>query len=345
MPVYLDSDRSSSNSQGVITWAGRKMSPQRSEDSSQCVSIGLINNMAHAAFRATERQFISILDSASEGIPIRLSFYSLPGVPRPDLGGNNGVCNYQSIDTLLEANLDGLIVTGKEPITSNLKDEPCWQSFTQVLEWARDNTHSTVWSCLAAHAAVLYLDGIERRTSGDKHFGAFECARVSNHPLIAGTPTRFLVPHSRWNGLAEEELTACGYSVLARTTCAGVDTFVKQGKSLFVFFQGHLEYESETLLREYLRDVGRYLRYEAATYPSLPVSYFDCGTESVLNALRERAMLCRSEDLFAHVATALEATRVKNKWHRTATGVYRNWLEYICARKNARQLDGDAIVA
>ena len=29
--------------------------------------------------------------------------------------------------------------------------------------------------------------------------------------------------------------------------------FLKQRKSLFVFFQGHLEYDSQTLLREYVR--------------------------------------------------------------------------------------------
>ena len=55
--------------------------------------------------------------------------------------------------------------------------------------------------------------------------------------------------------------------MLTRTADAGVDTFIKQQKSLFVFFQGHPEYESDTLLREYRRDVGRYIKGETATYP------------------------------------------------------------------------------
>ena len=62
---------------------------------------------------------------------------------------------------------------------------------TRILEWARENTHSTVWSCLAAHAAVLHMDGIGRHRSADKHFGVFECVRVSEHPLLAGAPLRF----------------------------------------------------------------------------------------------------------------------------------------------------------
>ena len=43
--------------------------------------------------------------------------------------------------------------------------------------------------------------------------------------------------------------------MLTRTSDGGVDSFVKQDAGLSVFFQGHAEYESETLLGEYRRDV------------------------------------------------------------------------------------------
>jgi hypothetical protein len=45
-------------------------------------------------------------------------------------------------------------------------------------------------------------------------------------------------------------VAACGYEVLARTDDTEVDTFIKQESSLFLFFQGHPEYESDTLYRE-----------------------------------------------------------------------------------------------
>jgi len=45
-------------------------------------------------------------------------------------------------------------------------------------------------------------------------------------------------PHSRWNEVREDALTACGYTVLIKSPQAGVDIFVKQKrKSLFVHFQ------------------------------------------------------------------------------------------------------------
>jgi homoserine O-succinyltransferase/O-acetyltransferase len=334
MPVYLQSDRSSRDSRDSEdgrTWPRRK---PLSEQSSPCITIGLINNMPPAAFTATERQFVSLLNSASEGIAIRLSLYSLAGIPRPEPGPESTGSIYSNIEDLLDTTLDGLIVTGKEPLTPDLRDEPCWKSFTQVLDWARTNTHSTVWSCLAAHAAVLYMDGIGRRRSEHKHFGLLQCTGVSSHQLTAGAPPHFTVPHSRWNGLPEEELEARGYSVLARTADAGVDRFVKQEGSLFVFFQGHPEYESDTLLREYRRDVGRYLRQEANTYPLLPRGYFDDVTESALTALRAEGMTRPTEELFAGVESALETAKIENTWSLLAARTYRNWLEYICARKS-----------
>jgi homoserine O-succinyltransferase len=336
MPVYLHSDRSSRDSRGGeegLTWPRRKPS-SLPEQSSPSITIGLINNMPQAAFTATERQFISLLDAASEDIPIRLSLYSLAGIPRPEQGPESAGSIYSNIEDLLETTLDGLIVTGKEPLTPDLRDEPCWKSFTQVLDWARTNTHSAVWSCLAAHAAVLYMDGIGRRRSEHKHFGLLQCTEVSGHQLRAGAPARFAVPHSRWNGLPEEELEAHGYSVLARTADTGVDTFVKQDDSLFVFFQGHPEYESDTLLREYRRDVGRYLRQEANTYPLMPRGYFDDFTENALSALWEEGMTRPGDELFAKIESVLETARIENTWGRTAARTYRNWLEYICAQKS-----------
>jgi homoserine O-succinyltransferase/O-acetyltransferase len=314
----------------------RHTSPtRRREHLGGSITIGLINNMPQAAFAATERQFISVLERASDGVEVHLSLYSLL-----DLPGSR----YQNIDQLWETDLDGLIVTGKEPLTENLSEEPCWKSLTEVLEWARENTYSTVCSCLAAHAAVLYMDGIGRRKNDEKHFGVFECESVSRHPLTAGIPATFQLPHSRWNSLPEEELATRGYSVLTRIAGLGVDTFIKEENSLFVFFQGHPEYDSRTLLREYRRDVARYINHEANNYPSIPVGYFDRDTQRTLTALREKAMSSRDQETLASVWTALEETEVNDTWRATTECIYRNWLEQIYARKTGRHV-GDADVA
>jgi homoserine O-succinyltransferase len=309
------------------------------ERSNRCVTIGLVNNMPDAAFRATERQFVSLLESASEGIPIRLVLYALPGIQREGASLHHAKTFYSSVETLGDTRLDGLIVTGREPVTADLRTEAYWDNFTHVLGWARENTYSTVWSCLAAHAAILHMDGIERHRSEHKHFGVLECVREPGHPLLTGTPPSFRVPHSRWNGVQEEALTDRGYTVLVRSQVAGVDTFVKQDRSLFVFFQGHPEYEADTLLREYRRDAARYFRGESEIHPLIPADYFNQTTEDALRALRERALSGRDKQLLEQISATLENPEIENTWRSTASLIYRNWLEYICACKEERPMN------
>jgi homoserine O-succinyltransferase len=289
--------------------------------------------MPDAALEATERQFLSLLNAASDGMQIRLSRYMMPDVPRQEAARRYLNTFYNSVEDLWDLHLDGLIVTGREPLTPNLMDEPYWKSFTRVVEWAHSNTHSTVWSCLAAHAAILHLDGISRVKRNDKLCGVFDCVRATDHRLTAGTPARFRLPHSRWNGLLEEELTSCGYRVLTRAGDAGVDTFIRQQRTLFVFFQGHPEYEADTLLREYRRDVGRYFKGETDKYPSIPRNYFDSNLVDALTALQERAISNRNGDLLLEISNALGEQNIANTWSSSATSVYKNWLDYICAQK------------
>jgi homoserine O-succinyltransferase len=291
--------------------------------------------MAGQAFRATERQFLTLLDAASDGIPIHVSFLRLPGLSQAEAGGSHFASHYASVDTLWDTHLDGLIVTGREPKTAHLQDEPYWQSFTQVLEWAQNNTHSAIWSCLAAHAAVLHMDGIRRVKASSKHFGVFDCVKSSSHPLTSELQTRFDVPHSRWNGLTPSSLQSHGYTLLS-TAHGSVDCFIKEHKSLFVFFQGHPEYNTDTLLREYRRDAARYLRGEAPSYPLLPGHYFDNSTEKALMDLRHQA-LSGGADILDRLTAALENAKIENTWRSSGLSIYRNWLREIAARKELAQ--------
>jgi homoserine O-succinyltransferase/O-acetyltransferase len=313
--------------------------------STRCITIGLVNNMPDGALQTTERQFLALLNSASEGIEIRLVLYSLPGIFRKGMAARHVEEFYSSTETLGNSHLDGLIVTGREPLKADLSHELYWDNLASLVDWARENTYSTIWSCLAAHAALLHLDGIYRSKSNHKQFGIFECARLLNHPLMVDAPSRFELPHSRWNGVPEDTLTRCGYSVLTRAIGAGVDTFVRCYNSLFVFFQGHPEYEWDTLMLEYRRDVGRYLRGEIAIYPPMPRSYFDHGTGMALTKLKNEAAMCRSGKLMAEVSTALEKVKIESTWKATATCIYKNWLRYICRQKELAMSAGKPTAA
>jgi homoserine O-succinyltransferase len=154
-----------------------------------------------------------------------------------------------------------------------------------------------------------------------------------DHALTLATAAQLQVPHSRWNDLPEQALARCGYHILSRAPEIGADMFVKQRRSLFVFLQGHPEYEPSTLGREYRRDVGRYLRRERNTYPAQPQRYFDPATSRALDAFRTQAMVSRSEDtLQAFPATSMRA-QLMDCARASAVRFYRNWLSCIAARR------------
>lgn len=300
------------------------------------VVIGLVNNMPDGALETTERQFAGLLRAAARGLSARveLRVFSIPDVPRGERGQTYVSEHCEPVDALWASEIDGLIVTGAEPRTPVLDEEPYWETLTQVIDWAEERTASSIWSCLAAHAAAHYLDGVTRRRFPEKLFGVFECGKAAEHALVAGMPERWRVPHSRYNDLPERDLVAAGHEVLSRSPEAGADMSMRRGKSLFLFLQGHPEYDAPTLLREYRRDVGRFLRGERETYPPMPENYFDAGTAAALEGFRERALQTPSADLLAELP-APETIAPLHPWHDAAVSLYGNWLSHLRADRAA----------
>jgi homoserine O-succinyltransferase len=299
----------------------------------RCIEIGLVNNMPDGALEATERQFAEILGAAADGRTVRLHLFSMPHLPRSEATKAYLDGSYAPIEKLDAAGLDGLIVTGTEPRAKWLDREPYWDALSKLVDWAEHNTISTIWSCLAAHAAVLHLDGVERHPLPEKCFGVFGCERVTEDPLLAGAPSPTFVTHARCNDLHESELLSHGYRILTRSR-VGVDMFAKQWRSLFLFFQGHPEYALDSLAREYRRDMGRFLRGESHSCPPMPQGYFDQRSEELLTAFTARAAAGTDAELAASFPETLGIRPdLAATWHAPAISVLRNWLTYIADRK------------
>jgi homoserine O-succinyltransferase/O-acetyltransferase len=319
-------------------WAERqRLRPKESGENcpeAECVRIALVNNMPDPALEDTEMQFFELLDAAAGDVPVRVKLHSLSGVPRGERGQQHLNSFYFGTDDLLSSRFDGVIMTGTEPKQKDLRGEPYWPALASVLDWAETNTVSTILSCLAAHAAVLHSDGIARHPLEDKQFGVFEFAKSVNHPLLAGTGEQMRFPHSRWNEVQAKALTACGYTVLTQSAEGGVDSFVKKKKrSLFVHFQGHPEYGAPTLLKEYRRDIKRFLRRERETYPSMPKGYFDAAATKLLTDFQDRLLSDRRDELMDGFPDAAVAGSLQKTWHASAMGIYRNWLQYVVTKR------------
>ncbi len=327
-------------SQVSTEWVGKRWArsagfPEASASQPQPVTIALINNMPDAALEDTELQFFELLNHAACNIPVNLKLYSLPGIPRSERGQKHLTNFYSGIDDLLNSRFDGVIVTGTEPIHPDLREEPYWGILISVLDWAERNTTSTVLSCLAAHAGVLYSDGIPRHRLADKQFGVFDYMKNRSHALTQHIEEAVQTPHSRWNEVREDALVACGYDVLTSSARGGVNSFVKKKRnSLFVHFQGHPEYGTQTLLKEYRRDIKRFLRHERETYPATPVGYFNASITRLLAEFQKNVLSDTREKQLASFPEGAIVETLSNSWASWATDLYRNWLQYLLSQKS-----------
>jgi homoserine O-succinyltransferase/O-acetyltransferase len=291
------------------------------------LTIGLINNMPDPALQATERQFMRLLTAAAGNNLVRFHCFSLPSVIRSQPAKWRVDRKYTDIAELDRLHIDGLIVTGAEPNAAILPQESFWQDLTDIIDWAKTNTRSTIWSCLAAHAAVLHLDGIERQRLDAKCSGIYDCFAVADHWLTNGLPSPFPVSHSRLNELRTTDLTARDYQLLTVSPQGGVDIFAKQLHSQFIFFQGHPEYEPLSLEREYLRDISRFLGGERDDYPASPAGYFDSETEARLADFERRARVERRPALSSELPD--RTLRHDSATATAATALLRNWFSYL----------------
>ena len=147
-------------------------------------TIGLINNMPDSALEgdgAAVRR--ACCRPPPSHVRIRFHCFSLPSVQRSAAAQRAYRAATTGISPISAGlRIDGLIVTGAEPIADASAEEPYWRELTDVIDWAEANTRSTIWSCLAAHAAVLHLDGIERHRLAAKCSGVYDC--VARLPTI-----------------------------------------------------------------------------------------------------------------------------------------------------------------
>ena len=290
--------------------------------------IGLLNMMPDAALAATERQFFRLVGEANPIAQFYLHPFTLSELPRSPQGLEHVQKYYEPFEKLKEEGLDALIITGANVTHPDLSQEPFWEPLRRVTEWALENVTSVLCSCLATHAMMEFQHGQRRRPLGFKRWGVFTHEVVDRtHPLVNDVNTLFDVPHSRFNEVSREQFEASGLHVLAESPVAGVHLAVSADGLRVVYFQGHPEYDTISLLKEYKREVTRFGRSERPDYPPFPDHYFGLQTRAILEEHRDRilAAMERGDDP-PDLPEDRIASSLHNTWHDTAEAVVGNWI-------------------
>lgn len=290
--------------------------------------IGLLNMMPDAALSATERQFLRLVGESNQIAQFYMHPFTLQELPRSAEAAQHIAQYYETFDAIQAQGLDALIITGANVTQPDLAREPFWRPLIEVIDWAYANVTSTLCSCLATHAVMQFRYGQTRRHMGFKRWGVYSHRVLDrHHPLVLGVNTRFDVPHSRFNDMSRAQFEAAGLKVLAESEEAGVHLAVSEDLFRLVFFQGHPEYDIISLLKEYKREVRRFIRGERREWPPFPDNYFSRQSQAMLEEYRvrvEAALGCG--ETAPELPESLLVDRLDNTWHDSAEAVINNWI-------------------
>lgn len=290
--------------------------------------IGLLNMMPDKALEATERQFFRLVGESNQIAQFYMHPFTLKELERSPEGQAHVDRFYMSFDQIKEEGLDALIITGANVIGPELSVQPFWEPLIEIIDWAYENVTSILCSCLATHAVLEFRYGQKRRPLPAKRWGVYSHRVMDqHHPLMAGVNTRFDVPHSRFNDISHEQFEAAGLKILAESKEEGVHLAVSEDGFRIVFFQAHPEYDSISLLKEYKREIGRYVNGEINEYPPFPENYFCLRIQAILEEYQDRVISAQQcGDDITGLPEELIIPYLDNTWHDTAEAVINNWI-------------------
>lgn len=293
--------------------------------------VGLLNMMPDAALSATEQQFMRLMSASSVSAKIFVYPFSIQELNRSVAAKDHIHQHYFEFASLMEKGLHALIITGANVINPSLDQEPIWKPLITIADWAKKNVASTLCSCLASHALVKHHYQIDRQPLPIKRWGVYEhSVRHPDHPLMNNVSATFHAPHSRWNTVTRAQLEQAGLTVLAESKKVGVHLAVSADQFRIVYTQGHPEYDANSLLKEYKREVFRFLSGELENAPPYPENYLPDEAKEIADAY-----LVKATEAIKNGSTAPEfpeasmTQHVTNSWYDVGRSIVGNWLKLV----------------
>lgn len=176
---------------------------------------------------------------------------------------------YKTFSEVKDQYFDGLIVTGAPVENLPFEEVDYWQELVEVFDWSKSHVCSTLHICWGAQAGLYARYGVPKQQLSQKLSGVYEQDVLASHsPLLRGFDDSFRAPHSRYTEVTAEALAHLdNLDILSQGDEVGL-SIVASKNLREVYSFGHLEYDRDTLAKEYQRDCL------AGKAPHVPEHYF-----------------------------------------------------------------------
>ena len=242
----------------------------------------------------TETQFARLLGNTP--LQVHLEFLYTQSHMATHVSAEHLFTFYKTFDEVRDRRYDGMIITGAPVELLDFKTVDYWPELCEIFEWAKTHVFSTLYICWGAQAGIYYHYGVEKYELEEKMSGVFAHNIVKpSSPLVRGINDVLYAPHSRHTEVRQEDIEAVDdLEIIAVSDEAGV-FIAKSTNSRHFFVFGHPEYDTDTLAKEYARDLGKGLN------PKVPRHYFPDDDPS---------------------------KTPRSNWRAPAQLLYTNWLNY-----------------
>jgi homoserine O-succinyltransferase len=242
----------------------------------------------------TETQLLRLISNSM--VQVELTFMHMATHESKNTDKSHLDTYYKCFSDIKDQKFDGLIITGAPVENYDFKNVDFWDEISEVFDWAEDNVTSTMMICWGAQAGLYHYFGIDKVNLPKKQFGIFKhYIHDGNYHLIFGFDDEFYAPQSRHTTNKKEDIVnKTDLNILAESDEAGVFLAASSNYSK-IFVTGHLEYDNDTLHKEYIRDKEKGLPIE------MPKNYY------------------QDDNIYLPI---------KNKWRSHGNILFGNWLNY-----------------
>jgi homoserine O-succinyltransferase len=138
--------------------------------------------------------------------------------------------------------------------------------------------------------------------------------------------TVFDVPHSRYSDLSWDQFRKAGMKILVNSHEGGVHMATSCDGFRLVCFQGHQEYDTVSLLKEYRRDMILVAQGKMKAAP-FPLHYFSSEAMEIIERWKDNPD--------PHQFPEMEITPfIENTWHDSARAIIGNWIGKVYQTTN-----------
>jgi len=215
----------------------------------------------------TETQIARVL--AGSPLQIEITLLAPSGHQPKNTSKEHILDFYRKWEDIKTEKFDGLIVTGAPIEHLPFEEVTYWDELCAIFDWSQSNVHGLFTLCWGAQAALYHFYKIPKYQLQQKMFGVFQHT-VRRHPsiLLHGLDDTFNTPVSRHTENRINDFSNFPHlEILIESEISGL-CLIQDVKRRHLHMFNHLEYDSDTLHNEYIRDLN------TGQDANLPLNYY-----------------------------------------------------------------------